>query len=275
MVQTLQDLLDDHTASAGRTLIWLRVAIETPVSIVQENAANLGEKAAGKLAATSNKKLALGVGAALLLLVTSGVCFAWDRLLSEGTMLLYGHSIQATVEMDNRALGNPFSLLNASGSKPTTNCSVIARRYIHTEVECRSEIHGYVRLGQSTDDKTTILKSIAQIENMLQAQRYRSGAFINGDTMTMLVAGTYKGIDWSPGADYEKVAGGYDCVFDTEIAYSNLAHQQPAIIMNLTCNRTFDVLGKPTTQTYSSKSGMFSTVPPAAIQGVEDAKRGV
>jgi len=254
MVQTLQDMLDDRTNSGARTLVWLRVALETPISIVQENISVGGEKVMDKLTTISNKKLAIGFGVLILVVMVIGLTFGRDALFSRVANILYSHSTQTTETTANYALGNPFSLLTSTDPKPDTSCSVAARGIISTEVNCQSTMHAYTKLGQSPADEAKVMKSVGQIESMLKTLNYSGGS--NSVTFTSLVSGTYKGIDWSPDAFYQKVSGSTDCMFDTQIAYSNLAHQQPAISLTLTCSRTIDILGTPAHETYVSSNGL-------------------
>ena len=261
MLQTLQDMVDDQTTFEERALLWLRVMLEMPVSIIQENVTAVTEKATNRLTSTSNKGLKIGVDTIVLVAIAIGVGYTRGPILKVSSHLLYGRHLQAITVSANTAIQNPFELLTATNPKPSTGCDVIAQRLFSTEVDCQTSMQSYAKLGQTTNDKMSILQSVATIEQALKANGYVSGSYMNGATLTSLVSGTYKGIDWSPDASYEKVSGDYDCIFDTQIAYSNLAHQQPAIHLSLSCSRTFDIVGTPSSQTYSSKIGIEATAP--------------
>jgi hypothetical protein len=79
MVQTLDDILSDQHSLHGRFSVWLRIAYELPVNILEENLNSMGEISVNKLTKISNRRLLYG--ALALLVAGSYVATAaiWHR----------------------------------------------------------------------------------------------------------------------------------------------------------------------------------------------------
>jgi hypothetical protein len=69
MVQTLDDMLSDHQASTERLAIWLRIGRELPLNIVEEHINNLEEINMSKLLKSSNKRSAIIISAAVIIVL--------------------------------------------------------------------------------------------------------------------------------------------------------------------------------------------------------------
>jgi|GEM_PF-2749751 len=67
MVQTLDDILSDQHSRYGRFGVWLRVAYELPINIIEENFNSIGEISVNKLTKISNRQLLFGVLAVLII----------------------------------------------------------------------------------------------------------------------------------------------------------------------------------------------------------------
>jgi hypothetical protein len=244
MVQTLQDMLDNCETPQSRALVWLRVSLEMPLSALQENISNGGEKGMKKLAFTSDKRLRRDIGFIIAAILIVVIGLGHDRILAGTDNILYGRSIHATTASENVRIGDPFQLLTGTSPKFISGCMTQSMYASKPEVNCTSTAQAYTKLGQTAADKAKVLNEVATITSALKAQGYTAGS--NNVTLMSLVAGTYKGIDWSPDAAYMRNIGKDSCLFDTTIAYSNTAHQQPAIHMSLFCDRILAPFGEPT-----------------------------
>lgn len=241
MVQTLEDLLEEATTSLDRTAVWLRVIAETPLSVIRENVNNIGEGNVSKFMKISNKRLVIGGVSLAILVMGFAIGVERNSIVSGVADILYANPIRSLTIKQNNTLANPFGRFGGHTPKPTKQCSVGPTSGIKMQIACGATSQAYTKLGQSTADKARVLSSVAAVTAALQAAGYHSGS--NGVTLSSLVTGTYAGKDYSPDAFYEKVIGKDVCVFDTTIAYSNPA--QPAINMNLSCSRIWDMFGKP------------------------------
>ena len=243
MLQTLQDMLDDNNNTLDRTMIWLRVAVETPLSIIKENGNNIGEKSMSKLATISNKRLLIG-GVSIAVIVLAVAVGIWRNSIVSGVATLaYASSVRSTATDQRSKLADPFVKLAGADPKVTTSCSTWRSGALDMQMlgNCAASMQAYTKLGQSAEDKTKVLQSVDAVTDALKRQGYQAGS--NGMTLASLVAGTYEGKDYSPDAAYQRTIGKDVCVFDVTVAYSNPA--TPAINMTLNCGRTMYPFGKP------------------------------
>ncbi|HSX42711.1 MAG TPA: hypothetical protein VLF59_01355 [Candidatus Saccharimonadales bacterium] len=257
MVQTLADMLEDQSGRSGRLMVWLRASSELPVGIVQQNITSIGEKSMNKLAATTNKRLAIIAGV-LIVIVAAVALHKWTAYtaIPNSTGFFYKNGIHATLLDQNRQLTNPMATLYGGlpGGLPLAkyDCNTQAPKGIPMTVYCQSTMRAYAKLPQDDTGKQRILQDVATIEAALKAQGYHGGG--NGVTLSSLVSGTYEGKDYSPDAYYEKVVDKrYDCVFDTTVAYAN--PQPAAISTQFWCTRSINLLGIPHHNTYQSGKG--------------------
>ena len=208
-----------------------------------------------KLTTLSNKRLIIGASVAgLLVIVALGLTLRnpiRTRLVPNVVGVFYRQGVSQTLEDQNRSLNDPMARLLGSIPLHKTSCYSQQLQGIHSELGCQAGYQAIRKLSGSETDKTTMMKTVATIESQLQARGYHHGQ--NGVSLTSLVDGTYKGIDYTPDAYYEKVIGQYDCVFDTSLAYAN--PQPPAIRVSMWCDRTFNFLGAPKGETYRSQDG--------------------
>ncbi len=241
MVQTLQDMLDETDSSLARMSVWLRVAIEIPLSALKENVNAIGEGGMNKLTKISNKRLVIG-GVAVLVLV-AGIAIGMGRYsIAGGTAsIFYERSLHNVAVAQNSALSHPLTALSGRTATFTDECAAVPTNNIKMEINCEASERMYTKLGQSTADKATMLQSVSEVAAALKEEGYQSGS--NGVTLTNLVVGTYEGKDYTPDAFYEKFIGKVVCTFDTSIAYANPG--QPAINISLGCSRLLDPFGKP------------------------------
>jgi hypothetical protein len=235
MVQTLADMLDDQLDGSGRFMVWLRASSELPVGIVQQNITAIGEEGMGKLATTTNKRLAIIAGVAAVAIVAVG-SYSWARYtaLPNSVGAFYRHGIVTTLTDQNKKLTDPMTQLYGKLPTAAYTCANNQSGRISTVIICDSTMQGYAKLPQDDTGKQRILKSAQTIDAALKAEGYRGGS--NGVTLSSLVGGTYQGKDYSPDAFYEKVVGNhYDCTIDTTIAYANPA--PAAISTHFSCTR--------------------------------------
>ncbi len=238
-------MLDDQPDDYERSLIWLRVSIELPLSIAQQNITTIGGNAMNKLTSISNKKLALRVtavvGVALVLLIVIFRVPIQRTLLPNTVGMFYRHGLNKVLSGQNANIADPFMAVAGDPPHTTYGCYLVGASGIKTRIGCESRYQMYTVLGQSAADKAKNVEAAKRVGAALKSQGYEAGS--NGITFESLVAGTYNGKDYSPDAYYQKTVGNNRCIFDTQIAYSN--PKQPAINMMLTCNRTIDLFGDP------------------------------
>lgn len=241
MLQTLQDMLDDNSDSLGRAMIWLRVAAETPLSILKENSNNIGEKSMNKLATISNKRLLIGGVSVGVVLLVAAIGIWRNNIVSGVATLVYASSVRSTTIDQKNKLGDPFVKLTGANPKVTNSCSTWRSGAFAMQVSCATSIQAYTKLDQSAEGKTKALQSVEAVTAALKQQGYQAGS--NGVTLESLVAGTYEGKDYSPDAAYQKTVGKDVCLFDVTVAYSNPA--TPAINMTLSCGHAVYPFGRP------------------------------
>lgn len=242
MLQTLADMLDDQPDRASKAMVWLRVGSELPLSIVNENISNIGERAMNRLALITNKRLVGGLAAALVI-VSIFTLPAWIRhtVIPRTVSLIHGREVHATLLDQQKKIGQPFTAIADKAATYKSFCALVIASDIKTRVHCQSSMQVSMELPHDTAGKQKVLDAVKTIEAALKKEGYTSGS--NGVTFSGLVAGTYEGKDYSPDAYYEKKVGPHSCVFDTQIAYSNPS--PAAINMVSWCWRVVDVFGAP------------------------------
>jgi hypothetical protein len=250
MVQVLDDLLAEETSTLGRIIVWLRVGSELPVSIIQENIHTIEGKATHKPVLGNSRRPIIIITASLaaVMLLTSS---EWLRIhvLPDAAGVFFHRNIVRTFDAQSQAIGDPMSLAGAS-PPATYSCDVLAMQGASTEIGCQASSELYIQLA-SAGSKSSVMDKVTAVEADLKQAGYKPGG--NGVTLTSLVGGTYEGKDYSPDAFYQKIAGKYHCILDTQVAYSNPA--PPAIHMQQRCTRTINILGTPSTATYQSTTG--------------------
>jgi hypothetical protein len=252
MVQTLADMLDDQPNSSGRLTVWLRASTELPVGITQQNITSAGETM-NKLATISNKRLAVGAGAVVVLAVLFGL-HSWlgNTVIPKTTGVFYSHSVGQTLANQNLALADPMEKLYGKLGQTISECRSQAPKGIPLAVDCSAALQGYAVLPQDDAGKQRVLSEVRTIEAAIKDHGYHGGS--NGVTLSSLVAGTYQGKDYSADAYYETVIDHrYSCVFDTTIAYAN--PKPAAISSRLWCTRTVNLLGVKWRSVYQSGNG--------------------
>ena len=66
MLQTLDDMLSDHTEASERIAVWLRIGRELPLNIVEEHINNLEEVSMNK--ALRSRRVGVGIGAGVVII---------------------------------------------------------------------------------------------------------------------------------------------------------------------------------------------------------------
>lgn len=79
MAQTLEDILAEQPDRLNRFIVWIRVACELPINIVEENSNNMGEISMNKLTKVSNKQLLNGVLVALVVIGYGAMGMIWHH----------------------------------------------------------------------------------------------------------------------------------------------------------------------------------------------------
>lgn len=192
-------------------------------------------------------------GVVLLALVVLFFARGWVRttIIPKTATLFYLGGVQSVVDSQSASLNDPLRSLGFSSISTNKSCNLELAQSIHTEVDCDTTEQSYVKLPTGTafasEERVT-----ASLQSHLAALGWQAGS--NGITLTSLIDGTAKGIDYSPDANYEKIVGKHnDCVLDVMIAYAN--PQSPAIRGTFSCDRTIDFLGMPKGQFYNSSVG--------------------
>ncbi len=79
MAQTLEDILAEQPDRLNRFIVWVRVACELPINVVEENSNNIGEVSMNKLTKVSNKQLMYGVLVALVVIGYGAMAMIWHH----------------------------------------------------------------------------------------------------------------------------------------------------------------------------------------------------
>lgn len=130
MLQTLDDLLSDQHSAYGRIAVWLRVAYELPINVIEENLNSMGEISVNKLTKISNRQLWYGIFALLLIgsYVTVGIVWGHQRArinaldsqlqtVSKNQFAMYGGSFtDVTISPSENAVYLPLARLKLSAS---------------------------------------------------------------------------------------------------------------------------------------------------------------
>jgi len=202
------------------------------------------------------KKYLIYTGTLVVIVVLLFVFRGWLRVtvLPKTIGEFYVSGVQTTFNQEFNDLQNPYRLLSFTNPKPASlGCALSQAQSIHTEINCMDDQINWTVLPRSATGIATVQQNAAKLQGLLKAQNWLGGS--NGVTLTSLIDGTAKGIDWSPDAYYEKIVGKTDCVFDTMIGYAN--PQPPAIRVTLSCDRTVNILGTPKAEVYNSTKGFL------------------
>lgn len=154
----------------------------------------------------------------------------------------YVTSLQNTINSAVTNLDDPFTKLGyTSINKKPVKCSLLYSEGATTQLDCSGEYQAYTRTPRNPLGETNLENQAQLLQTLLIVGGWQAGG--NGVTLTSLIDGTYKGIDYSPDAAYLKNINGNSCIFDTDIAYSN--PNPTAINSTLSCSRTVSVTGIP------------------------------
>ena len=194
------------------------------------------------------------IGGLIVLLFLLFIVRGWMRvtIIPKTAAIFYTNGIQNTQNNELKQLNNPFKTLSSTANpKTSTGCSLELAQSIHTQIDCNVSQLVYAKLPVTAAGQSSIQAKAQTLQTLLSIDGWSGGG--NGVTLTSLIDGTAKGIDYSPDAYYEKVIGNNDCVFDVMIEYAN--PQPPAVNISLSCDRTLDVLGAPKNEFYISSKG--------------------
>jgi hypothetical protein len=196
----------------------------------------------------------VAIGGLIILFFILFIVRGWMRVtvIPKTASIFYTNSVKNAQNNELRQLNNPFKTLGATANpKISTSCNLEMAQSIHTEIDCNARQLAYTKLPVTTAGQADIQAQAQTLQTLLSIDGWNGGS--NGVTLASLIDGTAKGIDYSPDANYEKVIGNYDCVFDVMIEYAN--PQPPAVNISLSCDRTLDVLGAPKNEFYISSKG--------------------
>ena len=197
----------------------------------------------------------IGVAALIIVLVILFFCRSWLRftVFPHTASVFYVHNVQAAFDQQQKALGDPLQKLGITSPTRHKGCDLQQAQSIHTEIDCSVMEQGYTKLATDDQSMAHLQQQAATIQSALKSQGWQSGS--NGVTVTSLIDGIAKKVDYSPDAFYEKIIGRNDCTFDVMIAYANPA--QPAIRVTLSCDRTVNMFGAPKNPVYTSAKWHF------------------
>jgi len=201
------------------------------------------------------QKILIAVAIVVVLLALGFVLRGWARttVIPKMVSVVRLHGVQATLDQESSKLQDPLARLGFNSVTKTSACHLQLAQSIHTQVDCSVVKQAYAQLPSGAAAVANTQKQAALLQTQLLAEGWRSGS--NGVTLSGLINGTAKGVDYSPDAYYEKVVGGTDCTFDTMIAYSN--PHPPALRSSLACDKTVDFLGAPHNEFYNSAKGHY------------------
>jgi len=202
------------------------------------------------------KKYIIYTGSLIVIVVLLFVFRGWLRVtvIPKTIGEFYVGSVQTTFNQEIAALQNPYKLLSFTNPKaPVLGCQLSQAQSIHTEIDCNDNQISWTVLPKSAAGIAAVEQNAAKLQSLLMSQGWQAGS--NGVTVTSLIDGTAKGIDWSPDANYQKIVGKTDCLFDEMIGYAN--PQPPAIRVTFSCDRTVNVLGTPKGEVYNSAKGFL------------------
>jgi hypothetical protein len=83
MVQTLDDMLSEQRSSFERLGVWLKVSIELPINVMEENLNSIGEISVNKLTKISNRRLLYGALALLVIGSYVATAIIWRHQRAE------------------------------------------------------------------------------------------------------------------------------------------------------------------------------------------------
>jgi hypothetical protein len=194
------------------------------------------------------------LGSIVVVLILIFLFRGWFRVtvIPKTAGQFYSNGVKDTANKEATALNNPFGTLGLATPKTSDVCTLQQAQSIHTEINCYTNQEGYTKLPTSFTGLVNIQKQTSSLQTLLNSNGWQAGS--NGVTLTSLINGTAKGIDYSPDAFYQKIIGNTDCTFDTMIAYAN--PQPPAIRVTFSCSRTINFLGAPKDETYNSSKGL-------------------
>lgn len=159
--------------------------------------------------------------------------------------------VQHMLDTQVTSLHDPFARFGMVPSPSRAMCTRQLAQSIHTQIGCSAVLQAYTRLPADKIERANIEAQAKELQVLLQKNGWQGGS--NGVTITSLISGMYRGIDYSPNAYYEKVIGTYDCMFDTMIAYAN--PKPPAVNSTFSCDRTVNILGETRGVIYDSSKG--------------------
>lgn len=252
ILQVFDDLIDDAPTKKERLIVIARTYGELPLSILQVNSNNIGENFMNRIDVLKNRKITLVIfGIILTVTLITSLTVLKKRVVPLVAQPLYKNSINKATSQESELLGNPLMTLGSGNRTKRYDCAVYATDGIKTEIGCENVESLYV-LRDSIGTKEEVLARISELESRLKDAGYSGG--YNGVTINSLISGTYTNIDYSPDAFYQKVDGKHHCTFQANIAYTNPS--PAAFSFTLSCTRTVNMFGVPSTSVYQSSEGL-------------------
>jgi len=196
-----------------------------------------------------SRKVRVAVGLVLILFVLLFLSRGWIRMtgLPRTVKAVYGNSAEEVYKDEMSKLQNPLVLLgypNVESYRP--GCYTMVANGVKTQVDCQYNVRVYRVLDTSPESQKTLNTNAQKLQALLQENGWEGEYSNEGQPYTSLVkliSGVTSDIDYQPDAAYRKRVGDVQCLFDTNTAFS---HPEPAAIATqISCHRTFNILGKP------------------------------
>lgn len=199
-------------------------------------------KGAGK------RKLLVFLGLLAAFMITVFVFRGWVRMriIPKTINVVYGNPAQNVFEKEMSKLQNPLALLGYTHPEvKMNNCLTSYAQGLSTQVVCSYNIGVYRETPQDTQFKADLNANADKLQKLLSENVWQGEYSSDGKytSLKKLVSSITAGIDYQPDAAYQKQVGNVLCYIDSNTAFSS--PQPPAIATQISCSRTFNILGKP------------------------------
>lgn len=193
-----------------------------------------------------NSKLYKLIGILFVSLAVLFVLRGWVRetILPKTIHTIYGSSVSKVYKNEMSKLQNPASLLGYTNSATKDTCFRVKAKGLKTLISCESSSNNFREI--TSQDTGILLTNATNLQADLKTNGWQ-GEFTNEGvpytSLVKLVNSLTSGIDYQPDATYTKKVGDVTCSIGTNTAYSK--PNPPAMSTQITCYRTFNVLGEP------------------------------
>lgn len=182
----------------------------------------------------------------LIILLALIIFFArgWIRYTVEPktAAVFYGQSVQATLDQQTRALGDPLTLLKYTKvDKHAVKCGLVFARSFHTQLDCSAMYHSY---GPVSSDKQVLRANAVALQAKLDKAGWAGNPVM---PLTQFINGITDGADYQPDATYLMHFGTTTCMLSTTTAFSK--PRPPAMNTDFSCSKTVNLFGNPLSET--------------------------